>query len=594
MATTAFDVDAVRPAYDVSKEYDIEKSAQPTSHGVDNGSDSFKPDTDSEKFQDGVQRVRAITDIWSKQTLILMFIFLYLIEFVAFLQNAIDAALNPFITSSFSRHGLLNVGNVMSTALAGCIPLATSKFIDVFGRVEGFFLMLIIVLVGMAIKAACTNVQSYVAGHVLYWGGHIGVLYVTDIMAADITTLKNRMLIFTLNGTPRIASTFAGPAIGEIFVTKGNWRWAFGAFIFVFIGASLPAMAIMMFMYRKAKQAGVIQKEKSGRTVFQSIAFHFVQFDIVGIILIMAAFCLFLLPFSLVQYAPKSWETPYIIAMIVVGLLLFPAFYYWEAKLAPVQFLPWKFLKDRTIVGSCLLYGVMFLSIFCWNGYFYSYLLVVHRQSVTHAGYILNSFSLASSIFSPFVAWWISYSGNFKWTAYTGAPIVLLGTALLIPFRAPSTAPGVLAITQVLVGLGTGIFATCAQLAVMVPVTHQEIAAVLALWGLFGSFGSSIGIAIAGALWNNILPKQIYNRLPEASKENATLIFGDIAVQMSFLDGTPEREAVVGAYADVQRKMVITGACFVPLCFASIWIWRNTNIKKLEEEKGKQTKGTVF
>jgi hypothetical protein len=167
----------------------------------------------------------------------------------------------------------------MSTALAGCIPLATSKFIDVFGRVEGFFVMLLIVLVGMAIKAACTNVQSYVAGHVLYWGGHIGVLYVTDVMAADITSLKNRMLIFTLNGTPRIASTFAGPAIGEIFVNRGNWRWAFGAFIFIFIAASLPAMAIMMFMYRKAKQAGVIEQRKSGRTVLQSIAYHFVQFD---------------------------------------------------------------------------------------------------------------------------------------------------------------------------------------------------------------------------------------------------------------------------------------------------------------------------
>tara|TARA_R110002003_G_scaffold118_1_gene10522 strand:- start:3774 stop:4700 length:927 start_codon:yes stop_codon:yes gene_type:complete len=308
----------------------------------------------------------------------------------------------------------------------------------------------------------------------------------------------------------------------------------------------------------------------------------------------MAAFCLFLLPFSLQQYAPNGWKTPYIIAMIVLGILLFPAFYFWEAKIAPVQFLPWKFLKDRTIVGSCLLYGVMFLSIFCWNGYFYSYLLVVHRQSVTHAGYILNSFSLASSIFSPFVAWFISWSGNFKWTAYTGVPIVLLGTALLIPFRTPSTAPGVLALTQVLVGLGTGIFATCAQLAVMVPVTHQEIAAVTALWGLFGSFGASIGIAIAGALWNNILPQQLYNRLPEASKINSTIIFGDISVQMSFLDGTPERDAVVGAYADVQRKMVITGACFVPLCFASIWIWRNINVKKLEEEKGKQTKGTVF
>lgn len=128
----------------------------------------------------------------------------------------------------------------------------------------------------------------------------------------------------------------------------------------------------------------------------------------------------------------------------------------------------------------------------------------------------------------------------------------------------------------------------------MVPVTHQEIAVVNAIWGLFGSFGSSIGYAIAGAMWNNILPGQLLQRLPESSKADYRTIFGDITVQSSFADGTPERDAVVGAYADVQRKMVITGACFVPLCLACIWVWKNTNIKKLEKEEGKQTKGTVF
>lgn len=308
----------------------------------------------------------------------------------------------------------------------------------------------------------------------------------------------------------------------------------------------------------------------------------------------MAAFCCFLLPFTLVAYAPNGWKTGYIIAMIVLGILLFPVFVFWEAKLTPVPFLPWKYLKERTIVGSCLLYGVMFVSIFIWNAYFQSYLLVVHRQSVIHAGYILNSFSLASSTFSPLVAWVISYTGNFKWTAYTGVPIVVLGTALLIPLRTPSTNPGVIAFTQVLVGLGTGIFTTCAQLAVMAPVTHQEIAAVLALWGLFGSFGSSIGFAIAGAMWNNMIPQQLYERLPEASKVNSTLIFGSIKVQLEFADGTPERDAVVGAYQHVMRLMVITGVALVPLCLASIWLWKNINVRKLEEEKGKQTKGTVF
>lgn len=308
----------------------------------------------------------------------------------------------------------------------------------------------------------------------------------------------------------------------------------------------------------------------------------------------MAAFCLFLLPFTLVSYAPQGWKTPYILAMIVLGLLLFPVFVIWEAKFTPVPFLQWKYLKEPTIIGSCALYGIMFISIFIWNAYFQSYLLVVHRQSITHAGYILNSFSLASSTFSPVVAFIISYTGNFKWTAYAGVPIVILGTALLLPFRTPDANPGVIALTQVIVGIGTGIFAICAQLAVMVPVTHQEIAAVVALWGLFGSFGSSIGFAIAGAMWNNILPTQLYERLPEASKMNATLIFGDIATQISFLDGTPERDAVVGAYQHVMRLMLITGVCLVPFCLASIYLWKNVNVRKLEEEKGKQTKGNVW
>lgn len=39
----------------------------------------------------------------------------------------------------------------------------------------------------------------------------------------------------------------------------------------------------------------------------------------------------------------------------------------------------------------------------CWDAYYYSYLQVVHRQSITNAGYILNSFSLMSSFIAPLV-----------------------------------------------------------------------------------------------------------------------------------------------------------------------------------------------
>lgn len=280
--------------------------------------------------------------------------------------------------------------------------------------------------------------------------------------------------------------------------------------------------------------------------------------------------------------------------MVVLGVVCGAAFYVWESRFARVNFLPWKYLKEPTIIGSCCLYAVMFCSVFCWNAYFNSYLQVVHRLSITTAGYVLNSFALTSSILGPLIGLLISYTGEFKWTAYSGIPFMLLGTALLIPLRQPSTHVGLLAMTQVLNGLGTGLFAACGQLAVMAPVSHQEVAVVIAIWGMFGSIGASIGLAIAGSMWNNILPGELLRRLPEATKANATLIFGDIVTQMSFLDGTPERDAVVGAYADVQRKMVIAGACFMPLVLASIYVWRNVNVKKLEEEKGNQTKGNVW
>ncbi|KAM5372601.1 hypothetical protein ACJZ2D_007375 [Fusarium nematophilum] len=550
--------DDVQPAEVRPVSIDVEKNVDANADVADVSSDKGHETDGSERFQDGIQRVRAISTIWSKPTLITMFLL------------------------------------IMSTALGGCIPLATAKVIDIWGRVEGFFFMLILTLIGMIMKATCKNMETYVAAHVLYWAGHIGILYVIDVMCADITTLKNRMIIFGINGTPRIASTFAGPAIGELFYKNSSFRWAFGAFAIILFACSIPAMGVMVYMFLKARKAGLIKKQRSDRTVFQSIKYYFIQFDAIGILLIMFAFCLFLLPFSLVAYAPNGWKTPYIIAMVVLGILLFPAFVAWEKYLAPVQFLSWKYLKQGTIVGSCLLYGVMFLSIMCWNGYFYSYLQVVHRQSITHAGYILNSFSLTSSVFGPIIGMIISWTGDFKYLSYTGVPIMLLGTALLIPFRDPDTSPGVLAITQVLCGLGTGIFAMCGQLAVMAPVTHQEIAAVNALWGLFGGFGAAIGYAIAGALWNNLLPQELYNRLPEETKPLAGQIFGDMVAQMSYADGTPEREAIVAAYSHVMRLMVIAGSCFVPLCLASIFIWKNINVKKLEEEQGKQTKGTVF
>ncbi|KAL2866064.1 major facilitator superfamily domain-containing protein [Aspergillus lucknowensis] len=548
-------------------------------------------DRDSAEFQGGVQRARAITAAWSIQTLISVFILLWFVSFVDALLGTVQTSLNPYITSSFQKHGLLTVVSVVATILGGSSKLTLAKIIDIWGRVEGFLCMIVLMVIGLIMKATCTSIEMYAAAHTLYWVGHIGLLYIIEIMLADMTTLKNRMIMLGLNGTPGICSTFAGPKIADLFYHNLNFRWAFGAFAFMLVGVCLPVVIVMLFMQRKAERAGILRRERSGRVWWQSIVHYAVEFDVIGIILITAVFSLILLPFSIASYAPKGWASGYIIAMEVLGVACLPAFYVWERYFAPVQFLPWKYLKDATIVGSCMLYGVMFASTFAWNSYFSSYLQVVHRLDITTANYVLNAFSLTSFIFSPIFGVLIRITGEFKWTVIAGIPIFLLGTALLIPFRTPTTHVGLITMTQVLVGLGTCLFAVCGQLAVMVLVTHQEVAVVMAVWGLFGSIGAAVGSAIAGGMWNNILEPELYRRLPEEKKDLAASIFASIETQMSYADGTPEREAIVGAYGDLQRKMVIVGVALVPLCILCTWFWRNVNVKRLSRE---QTSGNVW
>lgn len=219
---------------------------------------------------------------------------------------------------------------------------------------------------------------------------------------------------------------------------------------------------------------------------------------------------------------------------------------------------------------------------------------MVHNLSITHAGYILNTFSLSSSFFSPFVGLAIRYTGQFKYTSYVGIPFVVLGTALLIPLRQPSTHIGLLAMCQIFMGIGTGIFATTGTLAVMASVTHQEIAVALAIWGLFGSIGAAIGLTIAGGLWTNILPAALVRELPEDSKDLAMSIYSSLVIQQEYPVGTEIRDAIIRAYADVQRKMVIAGAAFIPILFVAIVMFRNVNVKRLEELKGTQTKGVIW
>lgn len=128
-------------------------------------------------------------------------------------------------------------------------------------------------------KALCQNVQTYAAAAVFYWVGHTGLGYIIDVFTADITSLRNRGIMFGLNYTPTIATIFAGPAIAQEFLLHSSFRWAFGCFCIVLPVVACPVAVSFFLNHRKAKKLGVAPEQNSGRTWWESTQYYVVQFD---------------------------------------------------------------------------------------------------------------------------------------------------------------------------------------------------------------------------------------------------------------------------------------------------------------------------
>ena len=87
------------------------------------------------------------------------------------------------------------------------------------------------------------------------------------------------MIIFGINNTPMIASTFGGPRIAQLFYDNLNYRWAFGAFCIMLVGICFPVAGVMLFMQMQAREKGMLPRERFGRKLYQSVYYYLVQFD---------------------------------------------------------------------------------------------------------------------------------------------------------------------------------------------------------------------------------------------------------------------------------------------------------------------------
>ncbi|KAL5093584.1 hypothetical protein Trisim1_010313 [Trichoderma cf. simile WF8] len=520
--------------------------------------------------QAGVQGVEAIAIVWSKTSLIIIYILIWIVYFVVLMQQGAEAALNPFVTSAFQQHSL------------------TPTILDIFGRPQGYAMSLVITTIGLIMMAATTNVEMYAAAQVFWTVGNNALLYTVNIFVADTTRLHNRGLMTALTSSPNIITTWLGGPISTAFLDGPGWRWCFGAFSIIVPVLCLPLFCMLMFNYFKAKRQGIVtSKRTESKSSLQQILYYCREFDAIGLLLLTAGLALFLLPFNLYALQPLGWRSPLIICLLVFGFLLTVAFALWERFFAPVTFIPYSLLLDRNMIGACMLGMVLFISFFCWNSFFSSFLQVVNNLNVTEASYVVQIYGLGSSLFSIATGVVIRYTGRFKAiTLYGAIPLYTLFMGLMIYFRQPDMNVGYIIMCQIFISVAAGVVIITSQMAAMTAASHQYIAVVMAILSMFSSIGGAIGLTIAGAIWQAVFPIKLAEYLPPDGQANLINIYSMLEVQLSYPVGTPTRIAIQRAYGDAQLMMLVAGTAIWAVGFVGVALWRNNNIKNIQQVIG--------
>ena len=91
--------------------------------------------------------------------------------------------------------------------------------------------------VSLAVRASSTRLnlpahsQTATPGAILYQIGYSGLILLVEILIADTTSLRNRLLFSYIPATPFIINTWvSGNIIDDMVGTDtSNWRWGIGA-----------------------------------------------------------------------------------------------------------------------------------------------------------------------------------------------------------------------------------------------------------------------------------------------------------------------------------------------------------------------------
>lgn len=512
-------------------------------------------DEDTEKqavttTETGVGAIEAAQAIWGKKGRWLIIIGLALIMIVYEVDNSTVYIYNNYSTSSFNALSKLSSISTASTIIFAIVKPPLAKISNIIGRGPTYLITMSFFILSYVLMASASTFNTYAAGAMFYSVGQSGTNLLNDVVISDITTARWRGFAIGLSFFPFLVTPWvAGFIVESVVATDGiGWRWGIGMLAIIMPCCASFVIVTLIYYQRKAKKQGLVFAPRP------SVYEFFSQIDLGGTILFSGGLALILVPLTLAATTPSQWKTPYLIALMVLGVVLLVSLPFYEKYLAKFPVVPPRYFTNRTILLCLILAAVDSLGMGATHTYLYSWVTVAKGMEARYATFYTYTNGVTQCLIGIIAGYMMGMFRRFKWVAVTGSIIRLIGYGVMLRLRGAENSTGEIFVVQLIQGIGSGMIQTSLLPPAQVSVPHSHLAQITALFVCFSSVGGAIGSCIAGGIYTNTIYKSLAQYMPSGTSWSEIYSVANSITGTVPAWGTVERTAIAYGVSQVHRS----------------------------------------
>ncbi|KAI1284635.1 major facilitator superfamily domain-containing protein [Xylaria sp. FL0933] len=462
----------------------------------------------------------------------------YIGVFLGAVDSSIIATLSALISSEFQSLSLLSwLATAYLISNAACQPIS-GRLTDIFGRGPGLVFSNIVFAAGNLICGLAQSAEVMILGRVVAGIGGGGLMTISTFLGTDLVPLRNRGIVQGIGNICYGAGAMLGGVFGGLVNDNSRWGWRL-AFL-VQVPPVLVSTVLVAYLVR-------IPPKVSERS-------YIARIDFTGAFSLVSFLVLLLLGLNAGGNL-VPWLHPLPLTTLPLSLVALVFFIIWESRAAqPV--IPVRLLFDRTVLTACvtnlLCCMVQFQSMFYIPLY-----LQTHGVSASGAGLVLLFAPLGVCISSISAGYIMKKTGRYLGLGIFAVSLQLISSIILTALRQDSPI-WPLRVVFFLLGAGQGGMLTVTLLACLAAVDHSHQATITAATYAFRSVGSTVGITVGSAVYQNVLKDKLWERLghlPGAADE-ISRIRDDIDELNHLPDGW--HDGVAASFQDAFRSVWFT------------------------------------